>query len=91
MAIKNALAIKKRNPSTSVTVLYKEMRTYGFKEALYTQAREEGVIFFWTQDINPTLTIYIPSPWLGFVLINLFIAWLFYRAAIRRVARREKQ
>jgi ABC-type transport system involved in multi-copper enzyme maturation permease subunit len=52
---------------------------------------EEDVIFFWIQDINPTLTIYIPSPWMGFVLINLFIAWLFYRAAIRRVARREKQ
>ena len=52
---------------------------------------EEGAIFFWVTDINPTLKIYIPSPWMGFVIINLFIAWLFYRAAIRRVSRREKQ
>ena len=52
---------------------------------------EEGVIFLWVQDITPTLKIYIPSPWMGFVIINLFIAWLFYRGAIRRVSRREKQ
>ncbi len=52
---------------------------------------EEGVLFFWGQDINPTLKIYIPSPWMGFVIINLFIAWLFYRGAIRRISRREKQ
>lgn len=52
---------------------------------------EEGIIFFWVQDINPTFTVYIPSPWMGFVIINLFIAWLFYRGAVRQVARREKQ
>ncbi len=52
---------------------------------------EEGVIFFWVQDINPTTKFYIPSPWIGFVIINLFIAWLFYRGAVRRVNRREKQ
>ena len=52
---------------------------------------EEGVLFFWVQDINPTLKVYIPSPWMGFVVINLFIAWLFYQGAIRRVSRREKQ
>ena len=52
---------------------------------------EEGVIFIWTTDVTSNLTIYIPSPWIGFVLVNLFIAWLFYRGAVRRVARREKQ
>ena len=52
---------------------------------------EEGVIFFFVTDINPGQTIYIPSPWMGFVIINLFIAWLFYRGAVRRVARREKR
>ncbi len=59
-----------------------------FSEALLL---EEGAIFFWVQDINPTLKIYIPSPWMGFVIINLFIAWLFYRGAIRRISRREKK
>ena len=52
---------------------------------------DTGEIFFWTQDITPTFTIHIPSPWMGFVIINLFIAWLFYRGAIRQVAYRPKQ
>ncbi|TEU11207.1 MAG: FAD-dependent oxidoreductase [Anaerolineales bacterium] len=52
VAIKNAMAIKKRNPGTSVYILYKDMRTYGFKEALYTQARDEGVIFLRYDDEN---------------------------------------
>ena len=52
---------------------------------------DTGEIFFWTQDITPTFTIYIPSPWMGFVIINLFVAWLFYRGAIRQVAYRPKQ
>ena len=52
---------------------------------------DSGNVFFWTQDISPALKVYIPSPWMGFVIINLFIAWLFYRGAVRRVSRREKQ
>jgi ABC-2 type transport system permease protein len=52
---------------------------------------DTGEIFFWTQDVTPTFTIYIPSPWMGFVIINLFIVWLFYRGAIRQVAYRPKQ
>jgi heterodisulfide reductase subunit A-like polyferredoxin len=45
VAIKNAIRIKDNYPETSVTILYKDMRTYGFKEAFYTQAREKGVLF----------------------------------------------
>jgi len=45
VAVKNAIRIKELHPETSVTVLYKDMRTYGFKEAFYTQAREKGVLF----------------------------------------------
>jgi heterodisulfide reductase subunit A-like polyferredoxin len=52
VALKNAMAIKKRNPGANVYVLYKDMRTYGFKEALYTQARDEGVIFLRYDDEN---------------------------------------
>jgi heterodisulfide reductase subunit A-like polyferredoxin len=45
-ALKNALKIKERNPDAQVSIIYKDIRTYGFKERLYTQAREAGVLFF---------------------------------------------
>lgn len=44
-AIKNALEIKKLNPKSSVTILYRDLRSYGFRERLYRQARRAGVIF----------------------------------------------
>jgi heterodisulfide reductase subunit A-like polyferredoxin len=45
VAIKNAIKMKELHPEASVTILYKDMRTYGFKEAFYTKAREKGVLF----------------------------------------------
>ncbi len=45
VAMKNAIKLKEANPSASVTVLYRDIRTYGFQEDLYTQARRSGVIF----------------------------------------------
>ncbi|MDT8304311.1 MAG: FAD-dependent oxidoreductase [Anaerolineae bacterium] len=45
VALKNALALKERRPHAEVIVLYKDIRTYGFKERLYTQAREAGILF----------------------------------------------
>ena len=44
-AIVNALAVKERDPETRVTVLYREVRAYGFREEAYRQAREKGVVF----------------------------------------------
>ncbi|MFZ0911978.1 MAG: FAD-dependent oxidoreductase [Candidatus Korobacteraceae bacterium] len=44
-AIKNALRIKKLSPETNVYVLYRDIRTYGFKESYYTKARQQGVVF----------------------------------------------
>ena len=44
-AIKNALKIKALSPQTPVYVLYRDIRTYGFKESYYTQARQQGVVF----------------------------------------------
>ena len=44
-AMKNALSIKKMNPDTNIFVLYRDIRTYGFKEEYYQKAREKGVIF----------------------------------------------
>ncbi len=45
VAIKNAIRIKELDPDCNVYVLYKDMRTYGFSEVFYTEAREKGVIF----------------------------------------------
>jgi heterodisulfide reductase subunit A len=44
-AIKNALKIKELSPHTHVYVLYRDIRTYGFKEEYYTRARKLGVAF----------------------------------------------
>ncbi|KKM67953.1 hypothetical protein LCGC14_1465960 [marine sediment metagenome] len=52
-AIKNALLVKKLNPSCEIIVLFRDIRTYGFKEKYYRQAREEGVIFLRYDEKNP--------------------------------------
>jgi heterodisulfide reductase subunit A-like polyferredoxin len=44
-ALKNALKLKEVNPRAEITVLYRDIRTYGFKERLYTEARRVGVRF----------------------------------------------
>ncbi|TET21360.1 MAG: CoB--CoM heterodisulfide reductase iron-sulfur subunit A family protein [Candidatus Cloacimonadota bacterium] len=44
-AIKNALKVKELNPKTDIFVLYRDIRTYGFREIYYREAREAGVIF----------------------------------------------
>jgi heterodisulfide reductase subunit A-like polyferredoxin len=45
VALKNALALKQLNPDMHVTILYRDIRTYGFKERFYTEARRRGVVF----------------------------------------------
>jgi len=44
-AMKNALKIKETSPETEVYVLYKDIRTYGFKEDYYREAATKGVLF----------------------------------------------
>jgi heterodisulfide reductase subunit A len=44
-ALKNALKLKELNPDTEVTVFFRDMRAYGFKEDYYLEAREKGVLF----------------------------------------------
>ncbi|MFQ6067048.1 MAG: FAD-dependent oxidoreductase [bacterium] len=44
-AIKNALKIKGVNPNSNIFILYRDIRTYGFKEKYYLKARNEGIIF----------------------------------------------
>ena len=56
VALKNALALKERKPDAQVVILYRDIRTYGFKERLYTRARERGVIFVrYDDDHRPTV------------------------------------
>jgi len=43
--MKNAIRIKLLNPDCRVVVLYKDIITYGFREAFYTEARQRGAIF----------------------------------------------
>ena len=44
-AVKNALKIKELNPASQVIVLYRDMRTYGYAEDAYREARLKGVVF----------------------------------------------
>jgi len=45
-ALKNALRFKELNPDATVYVLYRDIRTYGFREdVLYQKARKKGILF----------------------------------------------
>ena len=44
-AVKNALHLRELYPQSRIVVLYRDMRTYGFREAAYREAREKGVLF----------------------------------------------
>jgi len=44
-AMKNVLKIKELNPDSQVIVLYRDIRTYGFAEDAYLEARKQGVVF----------------------------------------------
>ncbi len=44
-AVKNALILRERYPKARIVVLYRDIRTYGFREAAYREAREKGVLF----------------------------------------------
>jgi len=53
-AVKNALKIKAINPAINVYILYRDMRTYGFKEDYYQEARAKGVVFLrFSEDEEP--------------------------------------
>jgi len=44
-AVKNALKLKEKNPAMDIYVLYRDMRTYGFREDYYRLAAEKDVKF----------------------------------------------
>jgi heterodisulfide reductase subunit A len=51
--MKNAIRLKLFNPGCRVTVLYKNIVTYGFREEYYTEARRLGVLFVRYTDEDP--------------------------------------
>ncbi len=55
-ALKNALLLKQLKPSIQITILHRDIRTYGFKERLYRQALESGVVFIrYDKDRKPNV------------------------------------
>ncbi|MBW2262477.1 MAG: CoB--CoM heterodisulfide reductase iron-sulfur subunit A family protein, partial [Deltaproteobacteria bacterium] len=53
-AMRNAIRIKEASPDAPVTMLYRDIRTYGLREELYSKARRLGVQFIrFTPDEKP--------------------------------------
>ena len=62
-ALKNALEIRKKSPETQISIIYRDIRVYGFNERLYTEARNQGVLFFRYDDVQkPEVTIHKEDP-----------------------------
>ncbi len=56
-AVKNAIALKDLRPEAAVTVLYRDIRTYGLYEEYYRKAREKGVRFVrYEEDRKPQVS-----------------------------------
>jgi heterodisulfide reductase subunit A len=77
-AIKNALKLKEKNPDMDIHVLFRDMRTYGFKEDYYREAASKGVRFIRyepqdkpqveagkAEDGRPVLKVTVTDPVLG--------------------------
>ena len=60
-ALKNALALKGRNPDAQVVIFHRDIRAYGFKERLYEQARRAGVIFVRYDEQQPPRVSHQPA------------------------------
>jgi heterodisulfide reductase subunit A len=76
-AIKNSLKLKEISPEMDIYVLFRDMRTYGFREDYYREAAEKDVKFIrWEPDDKPLveaveadgkpfLRVTVPDPVLG--------------------------
>ncbi len=70
-ALKNALKLKQLNPEAQITIIYREICTYGFKERLYRQARHAGINFIHYEfDRKPEVEV-MPSGYSQESLINV--------------------
>ena len=52
-SVKNALKLKEANPNMDVYILFRDMRTYGFKEDYYREAADKEVRFIRYEPENP--------------------------------------
>jgi heterodisulfide reductase subunit A-like polyferredoxin len=58
VAINNALLLKRMYPDHQIIILYRDIRTYGFYERIYQEARSEGVIFLqYDKDHKPSINL----------------------------------
>jgi heterodisulfide reductase subunit A len=76
-AVKNALKLKEINPEIDIHILFRDMRTYGFKEDYYREAAEKDIKFIrfepenkpevttGKEDGRDVLKITVPDPVLG--------------------------
>jgi len=57
-SVKNALKLKEHNPAMDIYVLYRDIRTYAFREDDYRQAAEKGVVFIrYEKEDKPDVTL----------------------------------
>lgn len=57
-SIKNAIRLKELNPKINIHILYRDIRTYGFNEKYYKEARELGIVFVrYDLDSKPVVDI----------------------------------
>jgi len=54
-AVKNAIQTLEHNPKANITILFRDMRTYGLMEDAYNLAREKGVNFIHFDKERPPL------------------------------------
>jgi heterodisulfide reductase subunit A2 len=52
-SVKNALVLKEKNPSRDIYILFRDIRTYGFKEDFYREAASKGVRFIRYEPTEP--------------------------------------
>lgn len=76
-AIKNALKLKEINPQMDIYILFRDMRTYGFREDYYREAANKEVRFIRyepedrpqvepdEEEGRPVLRVYVTDPVLG--------------------------
>jgi len=78
-AIKNAIRLKEQYPDKEVSILYRDIRTYGFKEKYYREAREKGILFIRYKKESPPelisnkeqIKINLKNERLGDILLDL--------------------
>jgi heterodisulfide reductase subunit A len=76
-AVKNALRLKTINPGMTIYILFRDMRTYGYREDYYREAADRDVKFIrWApedppaveaaeEEGRPVLRVTVPDPVLG--------------------------